>query len=54
MNAPQIILLVLMILGLLIVTPNTEEDWKRRNCLGMRLVRFALLGGLLWWGGFWG
>ena len=54
MNAPQIIMLFLMVLGLLIVLPNDEASWKMRNCIGMRLVRFALYGGLLWWGGFWG
>lgn len=54
MNAPQIIVLVLLILGLLVVTPNDEKHWRMRNCIGMRLARAALLGGLLWWGGFWG
>lgn len=54
MNAPQVIMLFMMILGLIIVIPNDDKSWKMRNCLGMRLARFALIGGLLWWGGFWG
>lgn len=54
MNAPQIIVLVLMVLGLLSVPPNDEKNWRMRYCLGMRSARFALMGGLLWWGGFWG
>lgn len=53
MGDPQVILLTMMILSVLIVPANDETYWKFRYSLGVRLLRVALLGGLLWWGGFW-
>jgi hypothetical protein len=54
MNAPQIIMLLMLILWLIVVPPNDEANWKIRYCLGTRLARVALMFWLLWWGGFWG
>lgn len=54
LGIPQVIFLVLMILGVLIVPANDETYWKLRYSLIARLLRFALLFALLWWGGFWG
>lgn len=54
MNAPQVIVLVLLVLNIVFITPNEDEAWRIHNCVGARLARFALWGGLLWWGGFWG
>lgn len=51
---PQVILLVLMILGVLIVPANDEAYWTLRYSWIVRLLRFTLLFALLWWGGFWG
>lgn len=53
LGIPQVILLILMILGVLIVPANDEAYWKYRYSLIVRLLRFALLFALLWWGGFW-
>lgn len=52
--APQVILLILMILGVLVVPANDEAFWQYRYSLIARLLRFTLLFALLWWGGFWG
>lgn len=53
-SAPQVILLICMILSVLVVPANDEAYWKWRYSLIARLLRFVLLFALLWWGGFWG
>ncbi len=54
MNAPQVIVLIMLIMMVIFIPSNSDDNWKLRYCLGMRLARTALWAGLLWWGGFWG
>lgn len=55
-TAPQIILFLLLIAGLVIVPvpANVEAYWRMRCSFIARLLRFFLYFTLLWWGGFWG
>jgi len=43
-----------MIISVLFVPANDEKYWILRYSPITRLLRFALLFALLWWGGFWG
>jgi hypothetical protein len=54
MSIPQVIVIVVLILGVLIVPANNDAYWRLRYRLDVRLIRTAIIVGVLWWGGFWG
>ena len=52
MNAPQIILIVLLAVGFGTAAAKHGEPSKPHNVV-TSAISIALLVGLLWWGGFW-
>jgi hypothetical protein len=54
MNAPQIIVIVLLSLGVGISIARNGEDHEQPISFGWTLLRSVILAAILWWGGFWG
>ena len=53
MNAPQIIMIVLISISLVLELIMNGETVQTKHNFGLKLVSEAIFVALLYWGGFW-
>ena len=53
MNAPQIIMIVLIAINLVLELILNGEESRQKHCFARELIAKALFVALLYWGGFW-